>query len=60
MTEADRADGSDRPRPAGRPVPARPRGVVRWTFTEAAEGGRHMFGAPNTQELMSAVAQVTN
>ena len=22
-------------------------GVVRWTFTELAEGGRHMFGAPN-------------
>jgi peroxiredoxin len=33
-------------------------GVVRWTFTEAAEGGRHMFGAPNTQELMSAAMQL--
>jgi peroxiredoxin len=33
-------------------------GVVRWTFTEAAEGGRHMFGAPNPQDLMSAAARL--
>ncbi|MBZ9767061.1 redoxin domain-containing protein [Mesorhizobium sp. CA6] len=33
-------------------------GVVRWSFTEVPEGGRHMFGAPNPQELMSAVSQV--
>jgi peroxiredoxin len=33
-------------------------GVVRWTFTEAAEGGRHMFGAPSTQELMTAAMQI--
>ena len=32
-------------------------GVVRWTFTELAEGGRHMFGTPNTQEMMSAASQ---
>jgi len=34
-------------------------GFVRWTFTEAAEGGRHMFGGPNAQELMSAAARFT-
>jgi hypothetical protein len=33
-------------------------GIVRWTFTEVAEGGRHMFGAPNSQELMLAASQV--
>jgi peroxiredoxin len=33
-------------------------GIVRWTFTEVTEGGRHMFGAPNSQELMSAASQV--
>ncbi len=33
-------------------------GIVRWSFTEVPEGGRHMFGAPNPQELMSAVSQV--
>ncbi|TIS07966.1 MAG: redoxin domain-containing protein [Mesorhizobium sp.] len=33
-------------------------GVVRWSFTEVLEGGRYMFGAPNPQELMSAVSQV--
>lgn len=33
-------------------------GIVRWTFTEVAEGGRHMFGAPNEQELMSAAARL--
>ena len=33
-------------------------GVVRWTFTELAEGGRHMFGAPNTQEMMSAASHL--
>jgi peroxiredoxin len=34
-------------------------GIVRWTFTEAAEGGRNMFGAPTTAEVMSAAMQVT-
>jgi len=33
-------------------------GVIRWSFTEAAEGGRHMFGAPAPEELMSAAAQI--
>jgi peroxiredoxin len=33
-------------------------GIVRWTFTEAAEGGRQMFGVPNAQELMSAASQM--
>ena len=33
-------------------------GIVRWTFTEVAEGGRRMFGAPNGDELMSAAAQL--
>ena len=33
-------------------------GIVRWTFTETAEGGRHMFGAPNAAELMSAASQL--
>jgi peroxiredoxin len=33
-------------------------GVVRWTFTEAADGGRHMFGAPTPEELMSAAGLV--
>ena len=33
-------------------------GIVRWTFTEVAEGGRHMFGGPTTAELMSAAMQL--
>ena len=33
-------------------------GVVRWTFTEVAEGGRHMFGAPTSAEVMSAAMRV--
>jgi peroxiredoxin len=33
-------------------------GVVRWTFTEVAEGGRNMFGAPTTEEVMSAAVQL--
>ena len=33
-------------------------GIVRWSFTEVPEGGRYMFGAPNPQELMSAVSKV--
>ena len=35
-------------------------GIVRWSFTEVPEGGRYMFGAPNPQELMSAVSQVAS
>jgi peroxiredoxin len=33
-------------------------GIVRWSFTEVPEGGRHMFGAPSPKELMSAVSQL--
>lgn len=33
-------------------------GVVRWTFTEVAEGGRNMFGAPTPDELISAAARI--
>jgi peroxiredoxin len=33
-------------------------GIIRWSFTEVAEGGRNMFGAPTPEELMSAAAQV--
>jgi peroxiredoxin len=33
-------------------------GIVRWCFTEVPEGGRRMFGAPTSQELMSAASQV--
>ena len=31
-------------------------GVVRWTSTEVLDGG--LFGAPNTQELMSAASHI--
>jgi peroxiredoxin len=33
-------------------------GIVRWSFTEVPEDGRHMFGAPTPRELMSAASQV--
>lgn len=33
-------------------------GIVRWSFTEVPEGGRHMFGMPDARELMSAAARV--
>ena len=33
-------------------------GIIRWSFTEAPEGGRYMFGAPEPKELMSAASQV--
>ncbi|MGI6854816.1 peroxiredoxin-like family protein [Mesorhizobium sp. 1B3] len=33
-------------------------GVVRWCFTEEADGGRKMFQAPGPQELMTAAALV--
>lgn len=33
-------------------------GVVRWSFTEVPDGGRHMFSAPSPQELMSAASQI--
>ena len=34
-------------------------GIVRWSFTEVPEGGKHWFGTPNPQELMSAASQVS-
>ncbi|MDW6025113.1 peroxiredoxin-like family protein [Mesorhizobium sp. BAC0120] len=33
-------------------------GIVRWTFTEVAEGGRYMFGTPTSDELMSVASRV--
>jgi peroxiredoxin len=33
-------------------------GIVRWSFTEVPDGGRHMFGAPTSQELMSAASRI--
>jgi peroxiredoxin len=35
-------------------------GIVRWSFTEVPEGGRHMFGAPDAEELMSAVSHIAS
>jgi peroxiredoxin len=35
-------------------------GIIRWSFTEAAEGGRNMFGAPTPEELIVAANQVTH
>jgi peroxiredoxin len=35
-------------------------GIVRWSFTEAAEGGRYMFGGPDAKELMSAVSHIAS
>ena len=33
-------------------------GIVRWSFTEVPDGGQHMFGMPDSRELMSAASQV--
>lgn len=33
-------------------------GVVRWSCTEADEGGRTMFARPTTREVMSAASQI--
>jgi peroxiredoxin len=35
-------------------------GIVRWSFTEVPEGGRHMFGAPSRDEVMTAAQQVVS
>jgi peroxiredoxin len=35
-------------------------GIVRWSFTEVPEGGRHMFGGPTPQELMSAASHIAS
>ena len=34
------------------------KGVVRWKFNEVLDGG--LFGASNTQEMMSAASQIGN
>jgi peroxiredoxin len=33
-------------------------GIIRWSFTEVPEGGRHLFGAPSDAEVMSAASQL--
>ena len=58
MTEADqRMDATGKGQLVGQFLLDRD-GVVRWTFTEVADGGRHMFGGPNPDELMSAAMRV--
>ena len=32
--------------------------IVRWSFTEASDGGRHMFGLPDTQAMMSVASEI--
>jgi hypothetical protein len=33
-------------------------GIIRWTFSEVAEGGKNLFGAPTPEELMSAASRI--
>jgi peroxiredoxin len=33
-------------------------GIVRWSFTEVADGGKNLFGTPTPQDVMSAAARV--
>jgi peroxiredoxin len=33
-------------------------GIIRWSFTEVADGGKNLFGAPAPQDLMSAASHV--
>ena len=35
-------------------------GIIRWSFTEVADGGKNMFGAPTPQDVMSAASHVAN
>jgi peroxiredoxin len=35
-------------------------GVVRWSFTEAANGGANMFGAASPSQLLAAAAEVAH
>lgn len=35
-------------------------GIVRWSFTEATNDGRNMFGMPRREELMSAASNVAH
>ena len=34
-------------------------GIIRWSFTEEADGGKNMFGAPTPQDIMSAASHVS-
>src|SRR5215468_2514903 len=34
-------------------------GIIRWSFTEVPDGGKNLFGAPTTQDVMSAASQVS-
>ena len=33
-------------------------GIIRWSFTEVADGGKNLFGAPTPQDLLSAASRV--
>jgi hypothetical protein len=33
-------------------------GIIRWSFTEVADGGKNLFGGPTPQDLMSAASHV--
>jgi peroxiredoxin len=35
-------------------------GIIRWSFTEVADGGKNLFAAPSQQDLMSAASHVAN
>ena len=35
-------------------------GIIRWSFTEVADGGKNLFGAPTPQDLMSAASRVAD
>jgi peroxiredoxin len=35
-------------------------GIIRWSFTEVADGGKNLFGAPTPQDVMSAASHVAN
>jgi peroxiredoxin len=35
-------------------------GIIRWSFTEATDGGKNLFGAPSPQDLMSAASHVAS
>jgi len=33
-------------------------GIIRWSFTEVANAGKNLFGAPTPQDVMSAASRV--
>jgi hypothetical protein len=33
-------------------------GIIRWSFTEVPDGGKHLFGGPTPQDLMSAASHL--